>query len=184
MEDITKYFEDKYERNITKILFNVFVAILIGGVLSTMMHSALMSLPPEFLDNYDLKFTISYYVILGLLPVTTFLMNWPKDKVQGINHEEDIFSLKSDVRTKGQMSGSFILGCGSISGSSEEIDYYVYYKKQRFGLEKDKIKAYGIEVIQRDDIKPSYKEVLVDGELYKVLFVPSNTIKKKITMEV
>lgn len=187
-EDIKKYFIDRYKRGSDMPLFYTFLYILFTSVpvlfifiIDKAFNKALSEV--SNLSNNSLPiFEFSFTLIL-LYTIIKIHNLWSKKRISGIISEFEIYSLKDDVRTKANFSGSFFLGIGTISGSSEEIDYYVFYKKSRFGLVKDKLPAEDIEVIQRDDIKPCYKEVLVDGEQYNILIVPINTIKRKIELK-
>lgn len=178
MEDITNYFKDKYVAKIDK--FTKWVCVIGNFVLSFIVYMLFVGLYSVLGLPVGL---LAYFVPISFFFATSIsLFSDEKKKVQGITRDISIYSLESDKRTKSSLTGSFILGCGSVNGSSEEVDYYVFYKTGRFGLIKDKIEAYDVEVIQRDDIEPSYKTVLVEGEEFECLFVPTNTIKKKIVL--
>lgn len=133
------------------------------------------------LKTANMLFTINIMYILGI--IVYILLNMRETfTFQGITKEFDIKSIHSEVRKWGKMSGSFFLGCGTINGESGEKDYYVFYRKGNFGWFKDKIEAYDIEIIEDNSIHPSYKEIVVYGELMKFIFVPKKTIKIKMEL--
>jgi hypothetical protein len=114
-----------------------------------------------------------------------------------------IASLTQDKETK--LNGDFILGCGSISGVTN--DYYITYGKYVVGLKRikldayntyleksnsevPKIKNYYIRIIKKEFKSKWFwnrKETIEDwtkyiGELYMV--VPTNTIKIEGTFNI
>jgi len=184
MDDITKYFKDESRREYQyRFLFAVAIWIMFCVFSFNMFDNAEKetNLVSDSETYNSLKSMVVFLGVGG--SIMGLLMFFGTYNISGISSEFNIFSMKSDVRTKGTMSGSFFLGCGSISGSSEEIDYYVFYKEGRFGLLKDKLRAYDIEVIQTNKVDPSYKEIWVENEVLKFLFVPKKTIMKKIELK-
>lgn len=165
MKDIKKYFKTKYKPTdpfITIIIHITF--ILIPSVI----------LREIYLLEESMGYTHLYFrLFLALTIIIVFISITKKHKtiISGIHEQFEIYSLNTGTKK----SGSFTLGTGRI----EEQDYYIFFKHGEVGYIKDKIKTDNIEIIMRDDIKPSYKEVYVEGELIKCLIVPTNTIKKE-----
>lgn len=172
MDDIKQYFRYKSKKNYVIIISNfIFLnSISIGSTV--------------FINNYMSDLLPVMIIISSLVFLLSISGFFTKNQYQGITYKEKIYSLKNDVRTKSKINGSFILGTGNINGSSKVIDYYIYYKEARFGLVKNKLEAKDVELIQRDDINPCFLKVLVEGEEYKVLIVPKNTVKRKISIEI
>jgi len=107
-----------------------------------------------------------------------------------INKEKKIFSLSIGK----ELSGGFILGCGSIG---TEIYYYFYVKKQG-GLQLSKVSADEVILRETNIGEPciqyiEYKEEKewtidnkgeFDEEINSILIVPMNTVKQEFTANI
>lgn len=175
-DDITDYFADvfgvdRYMAIFFSVTFGLFAFLLI--FLNVKMYGSYLF--------GDIAILLS--IMLALFIAVVYIRIWSPKRIQGIDFAYDIFSLVDDARGEGSVSGSFFLGIGSFRGEYGVEDYYVFYRRTRFGLEKDKLRVEGVTVVMSDTVKPSYKVVFVDGEAYRCLFVPKNTVKQKIKMD-
>lgn len=185
MKDIKKHFKLKEKSRIC-------IFTLLAGIIFIMVQVTYYVSSPEsllcdkFVDDCKsfnmIKNFMSLFMMVGALGLI-FKSFSHRSIISGISTEFPIYSIKSDTRSKGDIGGAFILGFGSVGGTFEEADYYVFFKKGDFGLIKDKVDASSVELVQTDDIETSYKEVYVDGELKNFIFVPKNTVKKNISID-
>lgn len=177
MKDIKKYFKTKIKK-----VFNP-LTMLHGAIFITInyfMHLfALANINVSLAKEVVLFCWVGYFIT----PIMVWLLIYKHINISGIEKEYNIYSINNETRLKGSFSGGFILGCGSVRGDIEQKDYYLFYKEGEFGYEKSKISIEGIEIIMRDDIKPSYKEIWVEGEIRKFMFVPEKTIKKRMELD-
>lgn len=168
MRDITQYFEDRAKCTVN-----------IGMLFLTLLFGWFTHLIFKWIrEEPTIIFPLNEWIVLTLLiPMIYSAIRHPYH-ISGISDEYNLFSLKSEVRTKKKISGSFILGCGSVSGSEEQIDYYIFFKEGEFGLIKQKLEARNIEVIQTNKVSPSYKEIWIENKTRKFIFVPKHTIRQ------
>lgn len=177
MTDIKYYFKDRYESKSTQVrVFYTGLAIFFIWIIRGLGKSIAQE---PMMQDFGFIVWACYAMIIGTM-IFFFLS---KNQVSGIIEQYGIHSIKDRLENKGRLSGGFILGCGTITGKQYQQDYYVFFKKGSFGLIKDKIQADDAEIIMTNEISPSYKKVNVGGEEKEFLFVPKNTIKKTIKIE-
>ena len=180
MEDITDYFETKYEKRVDYL--SIFIASFIAMALQASFLTAFEELSSEIFTGFNI-FILKYSPTIFFIMFVLYKFFDSTRQISGIESDTEIYSIKDDIRIDGHLTGSFVLGSGSVSGEFGEKDYYVFYEKTKFGLIKGKTLASKTEVVQRDDIKPSLKDVYVNGKVRTFLFVPTNTIKKNIKID-
>lgn len=154
----------------------------------------------EFFGNFfafAFVFSIVYAIVcctLGCFTVDAGTVKETLYKIEG---------LESNMVTNNTLSGSFILGCGSVEGkTSSKIKYY-FFKETENGKSLESIVGENSEVYiqETNDMQPclikeySIKrqnrlfEVLfwkeeIKEELRTILIVPENTIKIEYNVEV
>lgn len=184
MKNIKSLMKKRYgfNRNIIVIIIPIFMMFFIYSC-----YTPIYSSDGSNKTSYGKENAPSPWLFYGftiVLLIGGVLMWFMKVQTGGLVFIEKIYSIKGDLRTKGKLSGSFFLGCGTVSGSSEEIDYYTYFKEGDYGLVRDKRVQSEVELIQTDSIEPCYMECLVDNETKSFIVVPSRTVKKNIKIEI
>lgn len=194
IKDITKYFktiiekkEDKTKLYVGLILICLSVFLLVSIIFESIIIE--INVPCNDLqiksitNNADMcsmhKSNICYFAFILLLPLLAYglytISNYKwEEKKSGIIYDLDIYSIKNSNSIK----GNFFLGTGTINS----FETYIFFKKGNFGYIKDYVYSSNIEIIFRNDIKPSYKQIVIDGEVKEFIFVPKNTIKMKFDL--
>ena len=149
------------------------IFLIIGGFLS--YNSADESYPFAW-DRFifGILFTgVAYFIILGFIRVAV------SENLKNYYYEYKDQPIESLINKKSSsISGSFILGCGSISGGS--YDYYVAYANFPQGALRIKIDAYNTYVQENNNESPRIKNYWVRKNRvgYKSLWIwnrePSN----------
>jgi len=133
---------------VTLIIF-IFAFLLTGFVLYKM-------------DSLDLESVlgslVSYALVYGLLMLIGRMELADNNKFDSFEYKDQpIESLGTHDGMK--INGSFILGCGSVSGTSGE--YYVSYARFSQGLLRIKTDAYECYVLETDSVPPVIKNYWV-----------------------
>lgn len=171
MKPIEYYFVDRYEKRFPLGKIFIGIIMIIFGFYSTTIDLSGTDLG-EIMNTITLL-----YFIMGIGTIASgFFFN--KTQISGIIEEEKIFSMSNRQEKEG--GGSFFLGIGSVS--FDEQEYYIYYRKGDYGLIKEKLAVDEVEVIMTNKVPPSKRDIIIEGEQKTFLFVPKNTIKKRITL--
>jgi len=145
-------------------------------------------------------------IVIGAIILVLWVMSIGEGKVIREYEEKqyNIQGLESNISTKQETNGAFVLGFGYInSSSSEQIKYY-YFKVNDLGkkLETIEIGTYSETYIREtDEIEPCliyrYQETVNKGfykwlfgefktstQIAEILVVPKNTIKIEYNVEI
>lgn len=107
-----------------------------------------------------------------------------------IGQKEEHYLHIYSLRNSNELSGSFVLGSGSI----EETEYYYYFYKGKNGFVRDKMPVSQVSIQESDSIKPkivSLEDVYSKDTWVKwsdspsdeyIMYVPKNTVVQKFSV--
>lgn len=121
-----------------------------------------------------------------------------KDTIQLELERKSIQSCVLDTKQNLEVSGDFVLGIGSLNGSTyEDIKYYFYVMGQR-GYKLSSVDADYVEIVETNDIEPCIEGYFTEyGELCDriscagkdkkmlryTLYVPEGTLKQSYNLD-
>lgn len=115
-----------------------------------------------------------FFAIVVLVPTIMGLVQNYKE------YSKELYEIVS-IQRDGEVSGSFVLGCGTL----KEKTYYTYYYKTDRGYRFDKKSTDRTLIIETDEVTPCLYEIKNKGTLkvnYEI-YVPTNTILRTYNLE-
>lgn len=143
----------------------IIVILLMILFISTRKHSEMVN-ALEFwaYPIAAIGFTVLAFIIVGFLSYSI------KPPLTVVYKDQPIVSLR--LNSQNEISGSFILGTGGISGG--DVEYYVMYTETPQGLKRIKVDAYSSYILETDTESPHIKRYYYrrerKGEKRKWLF--------------
>jgi len=173
MKEIKKHLKDKFEADVRSIISLTIITFIVLYLFKRILMYFYHFNDYEGAGNNAFYLTLTMMILI-LITYIFKLISLFNARYSGIAEEYKIYSLKD----KSYIKGEFWLGCGRI----DKIDYYIFYEDGDFGYVEGKVRCSGVEIIEGNDIKPSFKTIYIEGTPKDFLFVPRNTIKKKFNI--